>query len=200
MARMTEPRRRGRPRDTGVEIAVLDAAVAEITEKGLDATTMEAIAVRAGIGKATLYRRWPNKTALLHFLADQLAEVHEASDTGDVRKDLLAVFEPLAAQGYGSGPVARLAPTFIAAAAHDEQMRAFVAEHVTAGRAGAIRALRRAQQRGELRDDVNIKLTVDMIAGALSERGYLLGKPVSSAYVRSILDQAIAGIVVDRRS
>jgi AcrR family transcriptional regulator len=197
---MTEPRRRGRPRDTGVESSVLDAAVAEITEKGLDATTMEAIAVRAGIGKATLYRRWPNKTALLHFLADQLAEVYEASDTGDVRKDLLAVFEPLAAQGYGSGPVARLAPTFIAAAAHDEQMRAFVAEHVMARRAGAIRALRRAQERGELRDDVNIKLTVDMIAGALSERGYLLGKPVSSAYVRSIVDQAIAGIVVDRRS
>jgi len=197
---MTEPRRRGRPRDTGVEVAVLDAAVAEITKKGLDATTMEAFAVRAGIGKATLYRRWPNKTALLHFLADQLAEVHEASDTGDVRKDLLSVFEPLAEQGYGSGAVARLAPTFIAAAAHDEQMRAFVAEHVRARRAGAIRALRRAQKRGELRDDVNIKLTVDMIAGALSERGYLLGKPVSSAYVRSIVDQAIAGIVVDQRS
>jgi AcrR family transcriptional regulator len=197
---MTEPRRRGRPRDTGVEVAVLDAAVAEITEKGLDATTMEAIAVRAGIGKATLYRRWPNKTALLHFLADQLAEVHEASDTGDVRKDLLSVFEPLAAQGYGSGAVARLAPTFIATAAHDEQMRAFVTGHVRARRAGAIHALRRAQKRGELRDDVNINLTVDMIAGALSERGYLLGKPVSAAYVRSIVDQAIAGIVLDRRS
>ena len=82
-------RLRGRPRDEGVDAAVVEAAVAEIAEKGLTATTMEGIAARAGIGRATLYRRWPNKTALLYFCADQLAEVIQPADTGDLRKDLL---------------------------------------------------------------------------------------------------------------
>lgn len=172
----------------------MDASIAEIADKGLVATTMEGIAARAGIGKATLYRRWPNKMALLYFLADQLVEVVEAPDTGDLRKDLLSVFEPLAGQSYGDGPVALLAPTFIAAAAHDPQMQAFVAEHVISRRSGAVEALRRAKQRGELRDGVDIKVTVEMIAGALSDRAYLLGQPVSSAYVHKVIDQAIAGV------
>lgn len=187
-------RRPGRPRDSNVESAVLEASIAEITEKGLSATTMEAIAVRAGIAKATLYRRWPNKTALLFFLADQLTDVFEPDDTGDLRKDLLTVFEPLAAQSYGDGPVARLAPTFIAAAAHDDQMRQFVTDSIATRKSGALLALRRARKRGEVRAGADLRLTVDMIAGALSERAYILGKPVTSAYVRRVVDQAIAGL------
>ena len=190
-------RSRGRPREESVDTAVVEAAVAEIAEKGLTAATMEAIALRAGVGRATLYRRWPNKSALLHFCADQLAEVIEPTDTGDLRKDLLSVFEPLAELSYGDGPLALLAPTFIAAAAHDEQMRTFVADNVVSRRSGAVVALRRARRRGELRQGVNVNLTVDMIAGALSDRAYLLGKPVTSAYVRSVIDQAIAGIVAE---
>jgi AcrR family transcriptional regulator len=177
-----------------VEAAVVEASVAEITERGLSATTMEGIAVRAGIGKATLYRRWPNKLALLNFLADQLVEVIQPEDTGDLRKDLLTVFEPLAQQSYGDGPLSILAPIFLAAAAHDEQMRDFVTSHVVSRRSGAVLALRRAQRRGELRSGVNINVTVDMIAGALSERSYQQHKPVTSTYVRRVVDQAIAGI------
>ena len=190
-------RSRGRPRDESVDTAVVEAAVAEIAEKGLTAATMEAIALRAGVGRATLYRRWPNKSALLYFCADQLVEVIEPADTGDLRKDLLSVFETLAELSYGDGPLALLAPTFIAAAAHDQQMRTFVADNVVSRRSGAVVALRRARRRGELRQGVKINLTVDMIAGALSDRAYLLGKPVTSAYVRSVIDQAIAGIVAE---
>ncbi len=191
---------RGRPRDEGVHTAVVEAVVAEIAAKGLPATTMEAIAERAGIGRATLYRRWPNKTALLYYCADQLAEVTEPADTGDLRKDLLTVFEPLAELSYGEAPLGLLGPTFIAEAAHDQQMRTFLADSVVRRRSGALVALRRARQRGELRPGVNINLTVEMIAGALSDRAYLLGKPVTSAYVRSAIDQAIAGVVAERGS
>ena len=113
----------------------------------------------------------PTSTALLHFCADQLAEVIQPADTGDLRKDLLTVFEPLAELSYGDGPLALLAPTFIAAAAHDEQMRTFVADNVASRRSGAIVAFAERGERGELRQGVNINLTVDMIAGALSDRG-----------------------------
>ena len=108
---MAQRPRRTSPHDEGVDGALVEAAVAEIAEKGLTASTMEGIAARAGIGRATLYRRSPNKTALLYFCADQLAEVIEPADTGDLRKDLLTVFEPLAELSYGDGPLTLLAPT-----------------------------------------------------------------------------------------
>lgn len=189
-------RRRGRPRDSRVEDAVVQATVAEIAEKGLEATTMEGIALRADVGKATLYRRWPNKLSLLYFLADQLSDVFEPADTGDLRKDLLSVFEPMAEQAHGDGPLATLIPTFIGAAAHDAQIRAFVSRLVAHRGGGAVEALRRAKGRGELRPDADIQTTVAMIAGAFSHRSLWLGKPVTTGYVRRVVDQAIDGITV----
>src|SRR5437867_135065 len=79
---MDEIRRRGRPRDVRVEAAVIEATLEEIKEKGLGGATMEAIAARAGVGKTTLYRRWPNKEVLFQFVAGQVTDVFEPVDTG----------------------------------------------------------------------------------------------------------------------
>jgi AcrR family transcriptional regulator len=69
------PRRRGRPRDAGAREAILDATLELIAERGFHATTMDAIAARAGVGKNTIYRRWAAKNDLVidafsHFTAD----------------------------------------------------------------------------------------------------------------------------------
>jgi AcrR family transcriptional regulator len=191
-------RTRGRPRDARVETAVVEATVAEIAEKGLAAATMEGIAARAGVARATMYRRWPSKEALLYFLADQLSDVFEPADTGDLRKDLLSVFVPLAIQAHGDGPLARLLPTFIAEAAHDEQIRQFVTGLIASRQTGAIEALRRAQRRGELRGDVDVNITVAMISGAFSVRSLWMGKRVTAAYVRKVVDHALDGIAAPR--
>jgi AcrR family transcriptional regulator len=192
---VSERRSRGRPRDNArVEAAVVEATLAEIDEKGLGDCTVEAIASRAGIGKATFYRRWPNKQAVLYFLASQLTSVHESIDTGDLRTDLLSVFEPVARQ-MDTGTVATLMPTFIAEAARDPQMREFVAGHTEQRRKGAIRALQRARRRGELHQRVDLDAVVDMIMGAFALRALLLGQPVTAAFARKVVDLAINGIL-----
>jgi AcrR family transcriptional regulator len=192
---VSEGRSRGRPRDNArVETAVVEATLAEIEEKGLGNCTVEAIAARAGIGKATFYRRWPNKEAVLYFLASQLSDVIEPIDTGNLRKDLLSVFEPLPERVYG-GPVATVMPTFIAEAARDPQMRKFVAELTEERRKGAIHALQRARRRGELRRGVDLDTVVDMMTGAFACRALLLGEPITGAFARKVVDLAINGIV-----
>jgi AcrR family transcriptional regulator len=190
---VTEARPRGRPRDARVEQAVVDATIAEIDEKGLRNATMEGIAVRAGIGKATLYRRWPNKEALLYFLSDQLSEAYEPLDTGDLRQDLRSVFEPLVTEVF-QGPVATLMPTFVAEAARDERIRSFVAAQIVDRRTGARRALARAKRRGELRRGVDVDVALDMMYGALEHRFLSQGKPVTLDLVDEVLDLGLAAI------
>ena len=190
---MSEKRGRGRPPDARVEAAVVQATLAEIDEKGLRNSTMEAIAARAGIGKATLYRRWPNKEALLYFLAAQLTESYEPIDTGDLTKDLFSVFEPLPEHVY-KGPVATLTPTFIAEAARDPRIREFVTELVADRRKGAKLALQRARRRGELRPGVDLDVALDMMYGALEHRFLVSGQPVTAAFVRKVIDLGVASI------
>lgn len=192
---VTQRRSRGRPPDDArVEAAVVDATLGEIQEKGLGNCTVESIAARAGIGKATFYRRWPNKEAVLYFLASQLSDVLEPIDTGDLRKDLRSVFEPVPEQVY-SGVVAAVLPTFIAEAARDPQMRDVVANLVQERRQGAIHALQRAKRRGELRRGVDLEAVVDMMTGAFATRALLLGQPITATFARKVVDLAVNGIL-----
>ena len=93
-----DDRRLGRPRDARVDAAVLDATRSLLAEKGYAGTTVEAIATRAGVGKATIYRRWPTREQLL--LAVTTADLPDVPtpDTGDLREDLRLVFTQLAEQ------------------------------------------------------------------------------------------------------
>jgi AcrR family transcriptional regulator len=192
---VVEIRRRGRPRDNArVEAAVVQATLAEIADKGLPNCTVEAIAARAGIGKATFYRRWPNKEVVLHLLASQLSDVLEPIETGDLRKELISVIEPLPERVYG-GPVATVMPAFIAEAARDPQMRKVVAELTQERRQGAIHALQRAKRRGELRRGVDLEAVVDMILGAYACRALLLGEPITGRFAQKVVDLALNGIL-----
>ncbi|MGH3633605.1 TetR/AcrR family transcriptional regulator [Mycobacterium sp.] len=192
---MTERRGRGRPRDNQrVETDVVRATLAEIEEKGLANCTVESIAARAGIGKATFYRRWPNKEAVLYFVASRLTHIVEPVDTGDLRKDLLSVIDPVRKVMYG-GSNASVVPTFLAEAARDPRMREFVAKFTEEGRMGAIHALERAQRRGELRRDVDPDAVVDMIYGSFEGRFLNFGERVSAAYIRKVVDLALHGIL-----
>jgi AcrR family transcriptional regulator len=100
----TDDRRPGRPRDARVDVAVLEAARTVLAERGFAGATVEAIASRAGVGKATIYRRWPTREALL--LAVTTADLPETPipNTGDLRQDLLTIFTRLAEQLRTAGP------------------------------------------------------------------------------------------------
>ena len=90
------PARRGRPRDPGVDEAILSAAVDLLGEVGYAHLTMEQVAVRAGVGKASLYLRWSSKVALVaEAIQHRSGVVPEVPNTGSLREDMLVFLRAL---------------------------------------------------------------------------------------------------------
>ena len=88
--------RRGRPRDPAVDEAILSAAVDLLAEAGYARLTMEQVAARAGVGKASVYLRWPNKVALVaEAIQHRSGVIPEVPDTGSLREDMLAFLRAL---------------------------------------------------------------------------------------------------------
>ena len=174
MTEATDTRRPGRPRSPEAHAAILRAALELAVEGGLRGLSMEAIAARAGVGKATIYRRWKTKEALFTEAISSIAVNPEVPDTGSVRGD----FE--AASGAAVGRMApeafRVLPRLMADAADDpELLEALHAALVRPRRAAIGAVLRRGIDRGELRPDIDVDLVSDMLIGPLIARVLLSG-------------------------
>ena len=91
-----EERRAGRPRSDDRDRAILTAALALLVEQGFAGLSMEGIAARAGVGKATIYRRWKSKAeVVVEALRTHVCPFGELPDTGDVRKDLASMYRAM---------------------------------------------------------------------------------------------------------
>jgi AcrR family transcriptional regulator len=188
-----ERRRPGRPRDAGADDAIMDAVVEILTEVGFRGLTIDGVAHRAGVGKATIYRRWESKEQLvLDALAAGRIDVPQP-DTGSLSDDLLAYYLPLAEADAQQGAI-RLMPALAAEAAVDpeiaDRLRAFVSDR----RAPVEGILRQAQERGEVNDEVDIELVVDLLTGAIMYRLYFSGAVVDENVIRSLLDGVLIAI------
>lgn len=179
--------RAGRPRDPTRDAALLDAAVAVLDEVGFDALTVDAVARRAGAGKATVYRRWPSKELLVFeaLLRAVSAEV-PLPETGDLVRDLAGVLRD------GTRTLAahreRVAALVAAAVTRPELARQFD-EVFLEGRRRAIRTLyRRAVLRGDLEDGPGLELLLEAPSALLLHRAVLRpGMPLDGAFVDELL-------------
>ncbi|MEO6158880.1 MAG: TetR/AcrR family transcriptional regulator, partial [Ilumatobacteraceae bacterium] len=149
MTRLPTPRRRGRPRDDAASPAILQATLDEVAEVGLAGLTVEAVAARAGVGKATIYRRWSSKEALMLDAWVSCTPDKAVPHTGSLRGDLLALFSHVEA-GLTTGMMQRIFPQMIAAAKVNpgvaDAYRSFIAQR----RRPLRTVLERAVDNGEL--------------------------------------------------
>ena len=189
-------RRLGRPRDARVDVAVMDATRALLAERGFANTTVEAIATRAGVGKATIYRRWPTREALL--LAVTTADLPniQAPDTGNLRQDLLLVFTQLAEQ-LRTGVPASYIGDLIGESTRNPAMREDFDALVELRRSLCAAMVAQAKKRGDLRKGVDPDMVLDLISGALFYRKLFRDQPVDAAYVKRAIDAVLDGILAD---
>jgi AcrR family transcriptional regulator len=169
MSETADVRRPGRPRSPEAHAAILRAALELAVEGGLRGLSMEAIAARAGVGKATIYRRWKSKEALFAEAIGSIALAPEVPDTGSVRDDFDQVSG--AALGRMAPEAFRVLPRLLADAADDpELLEALRAALLRPRRAALAEILRRGAERGELRADIDVDLVTDMLIGPLITR------------------------------
>ena len=160
-----EPRqtraRRGRPRDPGVDTAIRAATVDLLGEVGYARLTMDEVAVRAGVAKASLYLRWPNKVALVADALQQRARtVPEVPDTGTLPADM-RVF--LTALLRAREAASRALSAVTGEIASNPELRAAWRHGVAGALTGCLRTIvSHAVERGELPPDSDVELLAQL--------------------------------------
>jgi AcrR family transcriptional regulator len=185
--------RGGRPRSERAHQAILTAARELLIEGGFSALRLEHVAARAGVGKATIYRRWASKEALAQDLLLQLAGPHIAvAETGNTREELLAaVTNPMRALTETDfGPVIRAMLAQIASnPSIGDPFRATV---VAARRAEVARVIRRGIARGDLRPDADAALATELLVGPVYFR-LLFGGVLDLDFAERVVDSVMRG-------
>ncbi len=181
-----------RPRVEGDrELEILEAAIAVLVEVGYDRLTMDAVATKAKASKATLYRKWEGKAALvIDALMTQKQPVRMPEDTGTLRGDLLAMF-----CGHGgltdTHQTAILGSVVTAIGRDPEFAEAFRQRFIAPKVAITREVYERARARGEIRDDIDIDILTAALPGIVLHRGFLLGDPPTPDLIARVVDQVI---------
>lgn len=171
MAQETAPRRSiGARRNPATEAAVLDAAEAILRDDGARALTMDAVARRAHAGKATLYRWWPTRGALLVAVYERIKGVHPHADTGSLRGDLVAFFDFVLGfwrDGQGGGGQGVVFAQIIAEAQSDDGVAEALTRYRTEREAALVPVLERARARGELAAEADLPALAEQLVALL---------------------------------
>lgn len=183
----------GRPRSERVHRAILDAALGLLADEGWGGVTMEGIAERAGVGKATIYRRWKSREAVLAAAVERLVGEIGLPDTGTIAGDLLELMRRAVALYRGRS--GRLVPGLVSAMAQHAGVAEAVRGAFLAPRRAALReVLERAVRRGELRGDIDRELALDFLGGPLFYRLLITGGPLDEALAEGTVDVMIRGL------
>ncbi|WP_394427584.1 TetR/AcrR family transcriptional regulator [Streptomyces sp. SGAir0957] len=190
---MTEPspapRRRGAARTEEILQVTLDLAV----EVGYAGLNIKAVAQRAGVGKHTIYRRWPSLPALL---LDALSHVWTSDldyrDTGDIRADLREQF--IRSSGaLSTPPIGPVYRALIAEAQADAGLRATIHERfLTSVETSTLQRITRAQHTGELSPHADLTFAAEVLCGTLYYRALVSDRPIDEAAIDGLLDMFMA--------
>lgn len=189
-----EPPGPGRPRSQAAHDAILTASIALIREVGYDAVTMDGVAARAGVGKATLYRRWKTKEALVCEALERIMRSLPTPDTGTTRGDLLALMKDQESL-YADPATGGLLSGMVAAMNRNERIAEVVRGTFVAARQAAMEeVLRRGVRRGDLRRGTDLELALDLLNGPLFYRFLFTGKPVDARLTRAVVDAVLRAL------
>jgi AcrR family transcriptional regulator len=184
----------GRPRNAQADEAILEA-VLELLSAGQSAAaiSIEAVAAKAGVGKATIYRRWPNKEALLIDAVQQMKGSLPALPGVSVREDLILLIKANRSGRFHRHSKATLC--LMPEISRDDSLRARYQAVIEPRREVMRDVLRRGIANGELRDDLDIEISLLMLSGpsmAQSWFGWAPDVPEES-FVESLVDAFLRG-------
>jgi AcrR family transcriptional regulator len=188
----------GRPRDEAAQAAILRSANAILEEKGIAGFTIEAVAARAGVAKTTIYRWWPSRGALAMagFLAETVPKI-SYPNSGSARDDLIGQLRRVASV-YG-GKTGRVLAAILAEGQRDPNtMAAFIEGYARPRREDAKAILRAGIERGELRSDIDLEATLDVLYGPIYYRMLVPLAPLDPKWAEKMANHVFAGLLKSR--
>ncbi|MFI7080981.1 TetR/AcrR family transcriptional regulator [Micromonospora sp. NPDC049903] len=189
------PRPPGRPRSVRADEAIVEATLDLLAEGStIEAISVEAIAARAGVGKATIYRRWPGKNALLSDALRTLKGDPPQPTGRSVRDDLITL---VSAIGDHIDPrAAKIMPCLVPVVKRDPEQYALYQNIIEPRRAVMREVLRRGVRDGELRADLDVEVTMAMLTGPMLIQRVMNWNPDldTSTLPVKVVDQVLEGI------
>ena len=191
---MTDPPRTsrgGRPRDPSRDGVIRAAILSLLAEVGYGALTMDAVAAEAGVGKATIYRRWRTKEDLV---ADTIAEISRAevtpADTGSLEGDLREMLHTIVS--VVNGPTGAATQALLSTVPHNPALAAAFRDGPAGVWAQAFQQIfSRAENRGELRSGLSGTVVAEAITAPFVQRWLVNGRPVTDEYADEVLSQIV---------
>ncbi|WP_410660841.1 TetR/AcrR family transcriptional regulator [Amycolatopsis sp. lyj-112] len=188
--------RRGRPREEGIDDAVREAVRALLTETGYQRCTIDAVAARAGVGKAAVYRRWRSKAELVFAAVIHPVELEPPPDTGSLRGDVEAVLDDIESSLDGE-EVKRALPSLLADVRADPALEARFAAVFLGRELGYLVAmLDRAVARKELSRRPEPVLVHAILLGPVLTWLHLFAEPVPPGGLAASLASPLHAAVV----
>jgi len=187
-------RRPGRPRSEQAEQAIIEATLDLFAEKGFEGVCVELVAARAGVGKATIYRRWPNKEELLLAALGSLKSPLPDPKGVSVRDDLVAMVEVMCADKADPRKARRYA-LLLGEGEKYPRLMARYKETVVEPRREVIRSvIRRGIETGELRADTDVEVAVLALSGTVMAREKSADRMFNGDFAARVVDGLLLGL------
>ena len=171
------PRSTGRPRDPKLDRAILDATLQLLADGGYAGLTIEAVAARAGVGKASVYRRFPGKEELVIEAVASLTEQPEPVVGAGVRDELVTLLEAIRRKS-DSSLAGKIFPRLIGASAENpELMKRYREQVLDPRRRRFLDVLQRGVDEGLIRPEVDLQHATDLLVGPMAYRNLIRTDP-----------------------
>lgn len=178
--------RRGRPRSPGADEAIMTATIELAGEVGIHGMSMDELASRAGVSKASIYRRWSSKEALvLDALRGAMSPLDNVN-TGSLRGDLDLYLGELV-ERFDRGQLKDVLPHLIEVACHDPAIQSALDEYVQFRRRPLRAIFEQARMRRELPDDTDIDVLIDATIGPFLYRRLLTHESIDREFVNRLI-------------
>ncbi|MGH2717643.1 MAG: TetR/AcrR family transcriptional regulator [Actinomycetota bacterium] len=186
----------GRPRSVEADRAIGEAIVDLLIQRGYGEVTMEGVAARAGVAKTTIYRRWPTKALMVVeslCSAGKDCPIDAVCCDGSIRAALIAHL-----QGLSSSRVTKIITGLAVEMPHNPELADAVREGLLKPNRAAMTAiLIHGIDSGELRPDIDLQLTADLLVSPIFFRLLVSGAPVGPELAAATVDSVLQGVVAD---
>jgi AcrR family transcriptional regulator len=191
---LTTQKTAGRPRSTEADAAILQTTLRLLVEQGYDAMSMEGVAAAAGVGKTTIYRRYPTKRELVVAAVSSLASSVELPPySGDTRADLYNFVHAMASVLTGGRLFAMLGTLLVKEREEPAMLDLFRQQVILPRMEIVAQLLDRGIEHGQVRPDVQVEITAQMLAGSIFAR-HVTGFPEDDKWLEDVIDNIWRGI------